>query len=347
MAKNINPNGITYIKEYDILSYCWRYKLLGKDLRTVDGKIIEVVDTGLLNRNFGADYFNAKIRIDHRLFVGNVVVLQDAGQWYREGLAKDDGFNNVILVVCQREGQAIVNAAGEEIPTLLADVPQYIRYNYQRLLSDKGCSLCKCHIRENVPHLTVHAWTAALSTEYLDERQKMFEEKASKTGWENALCSEIGMGGNISKTISGKLMKAVLSAESVADVRKAVEEYLAATNQRHGKNTVEEFVITVVCPWMFAYGSMKSQARLCDKAFELMEYTFAIRPAETKAWQEAGVEHNNGFDWAAVRHLEKQYCNKKRCLHCRFGYEFLKKNQALSEKQGQRKEPLQLSFCFC
>ena len=57
-----------------LLHYCWSHKLfpLGV-LTTTDGQLVEVIDTGLHNRNAGPDFFNAKIKIGGTLWVGNVL----------------------------------------------------------------------------------------------------------------------------------------------------------------------------------------------------------------------------------------------------------------------------------
>ena len=56
-----------------LLHYCWKHKKfpLG-ELFTTDGRRVEVIDPGLHNRNAGPDFFNAKVRIDGTLWVGNV-----------------------------------------------------------------------------------------------------------------------------------------------------------------------------------------------------------------------------------------------------------------------------------
>ncbi len=47
-----------------LLHYVWKHKLFPlKPLQTVDGRPVEVIDTGLHNRNAGPDFFNAKVKI--------------------------------------------------------------------------------------------------------------------------------------------------------------------------------------------------------------------------------------------------------------------------------------------
>ena len=47
-----------------LLHYVWKHKLFPlTTLVTTKGQEVEVIDPGLLNRNAGPDFFNAKVRI--------------------------------------------------------------------------------------------------------------------------------------------------------------------------------------------------------------------------------------------------------------------------------------------
>ena len=43
-------------------------------------------------------------------------------------------------------------------------------------------------------------------------------------------------------------------------------------------------------------------------------------------WQECGLPVENAGDSQALIQLKREYCDQKECLHCRFGYEYLKRN---------------------
>ena len=42
-------------------------------------------------------------------------------------------------------------------------------------------------------------------------------------------------------------------------------------------------------------------------------------------WQDCGLTVDNAGDSQALIQLKKEYCDKKDCLHCRIGYEYMKK----------------------
>ena len=346
MTKKVNLNGFSYVKEYGLLSHCWRHKLLGTELKTIDGKNIEVVDPGLYNRNPGPDYFNAKIYIDHKLFVGNVMVFWGAADWYANNLHKDSRFDNVILVVSQTHNVTIVNSSNQTIPQVVTSAPEYIRHNYQNLLSDKGCSLCRKYVTENVARLTWRAWISALETEWLDGKCTNITRRAIKTSWENVLSEEITPNGSVDKKLTKQFVKDILAAEGIQDVRKAIANFYDTLGIRQNKTIVERFLINSLCPWLFAYAREVNNESICDKAFDFLEVSNVISSKEIKKWESTEFPLNNGGDAAAIHYLSGEYCMKSQCLHCRFGYEYLKHKPENYKERTQRAEPLQLSLCF-
>ncbi len=82
------------------LQFVWRHKMMEDNGQTTDGKVVEVIDAGLYNRRGDApDYFNAKLKLNGVLWVGNVVVTENASDWYLHGMDKDKAYDNVILAV--------------------------------------------------------------------------------------------------------------------------------------------------------------------------------------------------------------------------------------------------------
>ena len=66
-----------------LLHYTWKHKLLPLGtLRTTDGREVEVISPGLHNRgDAGPDFFNAKIKMDGMVWVGNVELHVKASDW--------------------------------------------------------------------------------------------------------------------------------------------------------------------------------------------------------------------------------------------------------------------------
>jgi len=84
-------------------------------------------------------------------------------------------------------------------------------------------------------------------------------------------------------------------------------------------------VINTAIPMLFAFGRHRSKEMLCDRAFDLLEQLKAENNYIIRMWQQVGLEVRTAGDSQALIQLKKSYCDKKDCLRCRFGYEYLKR----------------------
>ena len=66
---------------------------------------------------------------------------------------------------------------------------------------------------------------------------------------------------------------------------------------------------------------------LCDRAFDFLEQLKAENNYITRLWLQVGLPIETAGDSQALIQLKKEYCDKKDCLRCRFGYEYLKRSE--------------------
>ena len=79
-----------------LLHYVWKHKLFPlTTLVTTKGQEVEVIDPGLLNRNAGPDFFNAKVRIAGTMWVGNVEIHLKTSDWLAHHHNTDPAYDNV------------------------------------------------------------------------------------------------------------------------------------------------------------------------------------------------------------------------------------------------------------
>ena len=150
-----------------LLHYCWKHKLCPlHPLRTTDGRPVEVVDPGLHNRDAGPDFFNAKVRIDGTMWVGNVEIHDRSSDWYLHGHDHDAHYDNVVLHVVGTADREVQTSQGIAPPQLQLDVPATVSDNYEALLHEDSYPPCY-KIIPTLPRLMVHGWMSALETERL------------------------------------------------------------------------------------------------------------------------------------------------------------------------------------
>ena len=150
-----------------LLQYIWQHRLwLSEDMVTGDGVKVRVIDPGLLNTDAGPDFFNAKVEIDGRLWVGNVEIHVRASDWKRHHHDEDPAYDSVILHVVEKDDAPVTRSNGERIPQVELRVSPRFNECYDRLVNAQVELPCAARLRE-VPALTVTEWIEALAFERL------------------------------------------------------------------------------------------------------------------------------------------------------------------------------------
>jgi hypothetical protein len=414
-----------------------------QEMHTTDGKLVEVIDPGLHNRNAGPDFFNAKVKIDGTLWVGNVEIHDRSHDWYVHGHDHDSAYNNVVLHVAGVVDDNVITSDGKFLPQLQLDVPKEINDHYKELLETDQYPPCY-KIIPDLTKLTIHSWMSALQTERLEQKTEAIKARVDRNNgsWENGyfttLARNYGFGINGDafemwantlplkavdhhrddvfqieaifmgqagllelNTIPSQYQRDALNEGYFAKLRNEYQ-YLAhkfsmkpmdatmwrflrlrpqnfphirisqlanlyysrraglsslvecttieqlkavlatsvtpywethytfgSTSCRNDKNlspaSLNLLMINTAIPMLFAYGKHKSDEALCDRAFDLLEQLKAENNYITRLWQQCGLTAQNAGDSQALIQLKKEYCDKKDCLRCRIGFEYLKR----------------------
>ena len=190
-----------------LLHFAWKHKILPlRPLLTTEGESVEVIDPGQANRNQGADFFNAKVKIGRTVWAGYVEIHVKASDWFRHGHHEDARYNNVVLHVVQTADAQAVTQDGKALPTLQIDFPAHMLTRYQELCQTDDYP--RCHrVVASIPSLKVHSWMEQLLAERLDGKSARILKrvKESRGDWEQAafatLARSFGFG------INGELLE--------------------------------------------------------------------------------------------------------------------------------------------
>jgi hypothetical protein len=102
-----------------------------------------------------------------------------------------------------------------------------------------------------------------------------------------------------------------------------------STSFKNEKNlsssSINLLLINTAIPMFFAYGRHKSDEALCEQAFDFLEQLPPENNMIIRQWAACGLTAQNAGDTQALIQLKKEYCDKKDCLRCRIGYEYLKR----------------------
>lgn len=120
-----------------LLQFIWQFQYFNHSaLVTTDERSLQIIHPGNLNKNAGADFSNAKVKIDNTTWVGNIELHVNASDWLAHNHSKDKNYNNVILHVVWLHDKDIKDVNGHLIPTLELQslVPKIMLQQYEHLM---------------------------------------------------------------------------------------------------------------------------------------------------------------------------------------------------------------------
>ena len=417
-----------------LLHYVWKHKIFPlKELKTTTGQQVEVIDTGLANTDAGPDFFNAKLKLDGVLWIGNIEIHERSSDWFKHGHHADAGYNSVILHIASEIDMEISRSNGERIPQIQLICPEAVRTNYKELLETDSYPPCY-RIIPSLPPFTAHSWMTALQMERFEQKATLLNERLKRCqgNWEDAffitLARNFGFGLNgdafetwahqlpfravdkhrndlfqIEAIFFGQagiledsdgdgyylrlkkeytylqhkfelipmdaslwrflrlrpanfphiriaqlaclyhraygLLSRIMETETLQGVRDILKggtsEYWLTHYTFGGSSpsrpktlsntSLDLLIINTVVTFLYAYGLHKGNRVLCARAGSFLEELKAENNYITRMWEQCGMKASNAADSQALIQLKKEYCDKKKCLYCRIGYEYLKR----------------------
>ena len=417
-----------------LLHYVWKHKIFPlKELKTTTGQQVEVIDTGLANTDAGPDFFNAKLKLDGVLWIGNIEIHERSSDWFKHGHHADTGYNSVILHIASEIDTEISRSNGERIPQIQLICPEAVRTNYKELLETDSYPPCY-RIIPSLPPFTAHSWMTALQMERFEQKATLLNERLKRCqgNWEDAffitLARNFGFGLNgdafetwahqlpfravdkhrndlfqIEAIFFGQagiledsdgdgyylrlkkeytylqhkfglipmdaslwrflrlrptnfphiriaqlaclyhraygLLSRIMETETLQGVRDILKggtsEYWLTHYTFGGSSpsrpkalsntSLDLLIINTVVTFLYAYGLHKGNPVLCARAGSFLEELKAENNYITRMWEQCGMKASNAADSQALIQLKKEYCDKKKCLYCRIGYEYLKR----------------------
>ncbi len=108
----------------------------------------------------------------------------------------------------------------------------------------------------------------------------------------------------------------------------AFGEESAQSSKTLQQSSLNLLLINTVSPLLFAYGRQQMDEDLAERAFDILENVPSERNYITRCWERAGIRSKSAADSQALIQLRTFYCDRKDCLRCRFGAEYLRQKRA-------------------
>lgn len=161
----------------------------GSVFRLTDGRMVRIVNPGLLNTDSGPDFFNAAVEIDGCRWQGNIEIHLSSSDWYRHGHHSDPAYSNVVLHVVGSHDKE-VEVAGNPVPTVILPLSQEYLHSYKSLRSIGPGLKCAGRL-ENISSLARTEWLDVALTSRMREKGARILELLDEFGgdWHQAfLC---------------------------------------------------------------------------------------------------------------------------------------------------------------
>lgn len=158
-----------------LLHYVWKHRLFQTDLKTTDGIPIEILDVGLHNTDEGPDFFNAKVKVGERVWIGNIEIHRSSDEWFKHQHDQNKVYNSVILHVVEFATKEVYNEAKLPIPQCEIQYPKHVRDNIEFLLNS-DVSLPCCNYLKDFPLIHLQGWLNALLMERLERKSSDIQQ---------------------------------------------------------------------------------------------------------------------------------------------------------------------------
>lgn len=86
-----------------------------------------------------------------------------------------------------------------------------------------------------------------------------------------------------------------------------------------GASSMYNVIINTVVPMLFVYGRYHNDAKMSQKALQLLEAVPAEDNSIINGWYEIGIESKSAYQTQALIQLKNIYCVQKKCLNCAIG----------------------------
>jgi len=213
----------------DFLHYLWKHKKFNvTNLKTTNGKTIEIVSVGQHNYNAGPDFFAAQLKINNQLWAGNVEIHVKVSDWFVHNHENDKAYDNVILHVVWEHDTDIYRKDNTVIPTLQLKevVSKEAQLNYQKLFS-KTQKWINCENDfASVNDFTIQNWLERLYFERLERKSLDIDKllKASSNNWEEVLFKMLSK--NFGLKVNGDSFLSISNSFDFSVVRKLQSKVL-------------------------------------------------------------------------------------------------------------------------
>ncbi|MBZ4191769.1 DUF2851 family protein [Niabella beijingensis] len=169
-----------------LLQYIWQFQYFNaRSLTTTEGTPVQVLYVGVLNRNQGPDFEQARIRIGTTLWAGSVELHLKTSDWKKHRHHADVNYRKVVLHVVYEDDHP--EPEGLPVVELKTRISRNLLNRYEGLMNTRSFIPCEKMIA-TVPQLTLGMWKSRLVAERLIRKGAVVENylETNHQHWEES-----------------------------------------------------------------------------------------------------------------------------------------------------------------
>ncbi|MDR0544516.1 MAG: DUF2851 family protein [Odoribacteraceae bacterium] len=126
------------------------------------------------------------------------------------------------------------------------------------------------------------------------------------------------------RTVEEAMHRFDVTASPYWDTHYRLGQPSARRVKRVGKMLQQILAINALAPFLFVYGKERGEDRYQERALAWLEELPPESNHIVADWQAAGIAPRSALHTQALLHLNDEYCQPRRCLHCKLGHEMFK-----------------------
>lgn len=138
-----------------LFQFIWKHRLYATapPLTCTEGRIIQVIQPGILNSNEGPDFLEAKIRIGDTLWAGHIELHLKSSDWNKHHHQQNSIYDRIILHVVNEHDNEEIGTKQQSFPTLVLGphINTSLLDRYTMLMNTQGFVPCERFIHEVRP----------------------------------------------------------------------------------------------------------------------------------------------------------------------------------------------------
>ncbi len=154
-------------------------------------------------------------------------------------------------------------------------------------------------------------------------------------------------------SVPGGLFSQVLETENISQLKKLFEITASSywdghytfgsvkegNAKRTGSQATDIILINSVLPLLFTYGRSRGLPGYSERALSFLDQIRTEENSVTREWSYIGIKAESALVSQALLQLRDKYCRKRRCLHCRIGFNLISRGVKLKEQNELLLEP--------